>query len=214
MTSNSPSSSTQVAGALFIFAAPSGAGKTSLVNALLDATTGIEVSVSHTTRAPRPGEQDGTNYHFTDVETFQNMAAAGAFLEHARVFDNYYGTARANIEQRLAVGVDVILEIDWQGARQVREQFPDTVGVFILPPSRTVLEERLRNRGQDSDATIARRMRDAVQEMSHYMEFEYLVINDDFEAALDELRRIVLAHRLRTPAQAARHAALLDSLLV
>ena len=211
MSDSSPSAT--AAGTLFIFAAPSGAGKTSLVNALLEAMPGIEVSVSHTTRAPRPGEEDGVNYHFTDVETFLGMVAEGAFLEHAKVFDNYYGTARANLEQRLAAGVDVILEIDWQGARQVREQFPDCVGVFILPPSRQALEERLRNRGQDSDEIIARRMRDAQQEMSHYAEFDYLVINDEFDTALQELRSIVLARRLRTPVQAARHAELLASLL-
>jgi guanylate kinase len=202
-----------VAGTLYIFAAPSGAGKTSLVKALVDSTPGIEVSVSHTTRAPRPGEVDGVNYHFVDLPTFERMVAEGAFLEHARVFDNYYGTARASIEQRLAAGMDVILEIDWQGARQVREQFPDSVGVFILPPSKAVLEERLRGRGTDDEATIARRMRDAEREMSHYDEFDYLVINDDFDTALEDLRAIVRARRLRTPVQAARHQALLDSLL-
>ncbi len=202
-----------VPGTLYIFAAPSGAGKTSLVKALVDSTPGIEVSVSHTTRAPRPGEVDGVNYHFVDVPTFERMVAEGAFLEHARVFDNYYGSARASIEQRLATGVDVILEIDWQGARQVREQFPDSVGVFILPPSRAALEERLRGRGTDDEATIARRMRDAEREMSHYDEFDYLVINDDFDTALEDLRAIVRARRLRTPVQAVRHRALLDSLL-
>jgi len=202
-----------VPGTLYIFAAPSGAGKTSLVKALVDSTPGIEVSVSHTTRAPRPGEVDGVDYHFVDLPTFERMVAEGAFLEHARVFDNYYGTARASIEQRLATGVDVILEIDWQGARQVRERFPDSVGVFILPPSRAALEERLRGRGTDDEATIARRMRDAEREMSHYEEFDYLVINDDFDTALEDLRAIVRARRLRTPLQAARYRALLDSLL-
>lgn len=213
MNESSSSAPARAAGTLYVFAAPSGAGKTSLVHALLETTDGIEVSVSHTTRAPRPGEQDGVDYHFTDVETFQAMVAGGAFLEHAKVFDNYYGTARASLEQRLAAGVDVILEIDWQGARQVREQFPDCVGVFILPPSRDALEERLRNRGQDSDEVIARRMRDAQQEMVHYREFDYLVINDEFDAALQDLRSIVQARRLRTPVQAARHAELLADLL-
>lgn len=213
MSSKPIINSSPAMGTLFIFAAPSGAGKTSLVGALLDAMNGIEVSVSHTTRAPRQGEQDGVNYHFTDPVTFQKMVDRAEFLEYAQVFDNYYGTARANIEQRLAEGVDVILEIDWQGARQVREQFPESLGVFILPPSRTALEERLRNRGQDSDEIIARRMRDAEQEMSHYLEFDYLVINDVFETTLDELRSIVLSQRLRTPVQATRHPALLDALL-
>jgi len=200
-------------GSLYIFAAPSGAGKTSLVKALVETTANIEVSVSHTTRAPRPGEVDGVNYHFTDVAAFQAMVAQGAFLEHARVFDNYYGTARANIEQRLAAGVDVILEIDWQGARQVREQFPDSIGIFILPPSRQALEERLRGRGQDGDEVIARRMRDAESEISHYGEFDYLVINDDFATALVELAAIVTAQRLRTRVQAGRHQQMLQALL-
>jgi guanylate kinase len=200
-------------GSLYIFAAPSGAGKTSLVKALVETTADIEVSVSHTTRAPRPGEVDGVNYHFTDVAAFQAMVAQGAFLEHAQVFDNYYGTARANIEQRLAAGVDVILEIDWQGARQVREQFPDSIGIFILPPSRQALEERLRGRGQDGDEVIARRMRDAESEISHYGEFDYLVINDDFATALVELAAIVTAQRLRTRVQAGRHQQMLQALL-
>ena len=205
--------SNSVTGTLFIFSAPSGAGKTSLVKALLEAMDGIEVSVSHTTRPPRPGEVDGVDYHFVDVPTFEKMVAEGAFLEHARVFDNYYGTARASVEARLRAGVDVILEIDWQGARLVREQFPDAVGVFILPPSREALEARLRGRGQDSDEVIARRMRDAVREMSHYGEFDYLVFNDDFDVALGELQAIVTCQRLATPRQAARHADLLARLL-
>ncbi len=200
-------------GTLYIFSAPSGAGKTSLVKALLEAMGGIEVSVSHTTRPPRPGEVDGLDYHFVDVPTFEKMVAEGAFLEHARVFDNHYGTARSSVERRLQAGVDVILEIDWQGARLVREQFPDAVGVFILPPSRGALEARLRGRGQDSEEVIARRMRDAVREMSHYAEFDYLVINDDFATALDELQAIVTCHRLATPRQQAWHADLLDRLL-
>lgn len=207
MQSNSPQ------GTLYIFAAPSGAGKTSLVKALLDKSDGIEVSVSHTTRAPREGEVDGVNYHFTDVTAFNAMVNEGAFLEHAQVFDNLYGTARANIEDRLAAGVDVILEIDWQGARQVRQQFPDSLGVFILPPSRRALEDRLRGRGQDGDEVIARRMRDAESEMSHYAEFDYLVINDDFETALEELKAIITANRLRSPLQASRYGEMLNELL-
>ena len=200
-------------GTLYVFAAPSGAGKTSLVKALVDQSDGIEVSVSHTTRAPRPGEVDGVNYHFTDVATFNAMVNEGAFLEHAQVFDNFYGTAKANIEERLAAGVDVILEIDWQGARQVRQQFPDSLGVFILPPSRQALEDRLRGRGQDGDEVIARRMQDAVSEMSHYAEFDFLVINDDFDTALEELKAVITANRLRNPLQAARHGQMLDELL-
>ncbi len=207
MQSNSPQ------GTLYIFAAPSGAGKTSLVKALLDKSDGIEVSVSHTTRAPRQGEVDGVNYHFTDVSVFNTMVNEGAFLEHAQVFDNFYGTARANIEERLAAGVDVILEIDWQGARQVRQQFPDSLGVFILPPSRQALEDRLRGRGQDGDEVIARRMQDAESEMSHYAEFDYLVINDDFDTALEELEAIITANRLRSPLQASRHGEMLNELL-
>ena len=207
MQSNSPQ------GTLYIFAAPSGAGKTSLVKALLDKSDGIEVSVSHTTRAPREGEVDGVNYHFTDIAAFNVMVNEGAFLEHAQVFDNLYGTARANIEERLAAGVDVILEIDWQGARQVRQQFPDSLGVFILPPSRRALEDRLRGRGQDADEVIARRMRDAESEMSHYAEFDYLVINDDFETALEELKAIITANRLRSPLQASRYGEMLNELL-
>lgn len=207
MQSNSPQ------GTLYIFAAPSGAGKTSLVKALLDKSDGIEVSVSHTTRAPREGEVDGVNYHFTDVTAFNAMVNEGAFLEHAQVFDNLYGTARANIEDRLAAGVDVILEIDWQGARQVRQQFPDSLGVFILPPSRQALEDRLRGRGQDGDEIIARRMQDAESEMSHYAEFDYLVINDDFDTALEELKAIITANRLRSPLQTSRHGEILNELL-
>ena len=200
-------------GTLYVFAAPSGAGKTSLVKALVEQSDGIEVSVSHTTRAPRPGEVDGVNYHFTNVEAFNTMVNEGAFLEHAQVFDNFYGTAQANIEERLEAEVDVILEIDWQGARQVRQQFPDSLGVFILPPSRQALEDRLRGRGQDGDDVIARRMRDAVSEMSHFAEFDFLVINDDFDTALEELKAIITANRLRTPLQASRHGEMLNELL-
>ena len=200
-------------GTLYIFAAPSGAGKTSLVKALVDESAGIEVSVSHTTRAPRPGEVDGVNYHFVDVATFNAMVREEAFLEHAQVFDNFYGTARAKIERRLAAGMDVILEIDWQGARQVRQQFPDSLGVFILPPSRQALEDRLRQRGQDGDEIIARRMRDAESEMSHFAEFDFLVINDNFDTALEELKAIITANRLRTPLQASRLGEMLNELL-
>jgi guanylate kinase len=199
-------------GSLFVVSAPSGAGKTSLVRALLEADSGVQVSVSHTTRARRPGEEDGVHYHFVDRPSFERLVGEGAFLEHARVFDNHYGTSRADIEQRLARGRDVILEIDWQGARQVRERLPYAVSVFILPPSAEALEERLRGRGQDSDEIIARRLAEARAELSHYGEFDYLVVNDDFDTALAELRAIVAARRLRRTAQARRHAGLLAAL--
>lgn len=200
-------------GTLYIISAPSGAGKTSLVKALVESAPGIAVSVSHTTRAKRPGEQDGVHYHFIDPGLFQSMVAQGGFLEHAQVFDNYYGTARATLLARLQAGVDVILEIDWQGARQVRERMPGCVSIFILPPSRAALEQRLRARAQDSEETIARRMRDAVAEMSHYGEFDYLVVNDDFNTALEDLKAIFRAQRLRREAQAERLADELHELL-
>lgn len=200
-------------GTLYVIAAPSGAGKTSLVAALVESTPDIDVSVSHTTRPMRPGEQDGIHYHFTNVPTFEKMIEEGRFLEHARVFDNYYGTSMVNIQDELEAGRDVILEIDWQGAAQVRKHVPDSVGIFILPPSREALESRLRGRGQDTDEVIARRMRDAVNEMTHYAEFDYLVFNDEFEIALGDLQNIVLARRLRFAAQARRHAGALGELL-
>ncbi|MDH5408409.1 MAG: guanylate kinase [Gammaproteobacteria bacterium] len=200
-------------GTLYIIAAPSGAGKSSLVSALIESMNDISVSVSHTTRAMRPGEENGVHYHFTDIPTFEKMVAESAFLEHARVFDNYYGTSQAGIEAELAAGRDVILEIDWQGAEQVRKQMADTVGIFILPPSREALRERLQGRGQDSEEIIERRMRDAESEMSHYGEFDYLVINDDFDVALAELVAIIKARRLRQAAQSQRQAGLLSDLL-
>ncbi len=200
-------------GTLYIIAAPSGAGKTSLVKALLESVSGIEVSVSFTTRPCRPGEQDGVNYHFVDLQTFQRMIAAGEFLEHAEVFGNHYGTAKSNIIERLQQGVDVILEIDWQGARQVRQALPEAVGIFIIPPSREILEQRLRSRGQDSQEIIDRRMRDAVSEISHYNEFDYLVVNDEFEPALTELRAIILARRLRVEVQRVKLNELLTRLV-
>lgn len=202
------------AGTLYVVSAPSGAGKTSLVRALLESTGDrLALSISHTTRAPRPGEVDGRDYHFVSMETFRRMVEEGAFLEHAQVFDNAYGTARAGVEAQLAQGRDVILEIDWQGARQVRRALPESVGIFILPPSRAALEERLRARGQDDEAVIARRMRDAVNEMSHYGEYDYLVINEVFGTAHDELAAIIRSRRLRLPDQQQRHAGLLAALL-
>jgi guanylate kinase len=200
-------------GNLYIISAPSGAGKTSLVKALIERLSDVSVSVSHTTRKPRPGEVDGVNYHFTDVERFMRMIAESAFLEHARVFDNFYGTSRAGVEAQLADGKDVILEIDWQGARQVRAAYPAAIGIMILPPSRSALESRLQGRGQDPDEVIARRMRDAVSEMSHHGEFEYLVFNDNFDVALDDLAAIFRAGRLKAPAQRDAHAALISDLL-
>ena len=201
-------------GDLYVISAPSGAGKTSLVAALDAAEPGLHVSVSHTTRPPRANETDGVDYHFVDEAAFTAMIDAGAFLEHAQVFDRRYGTARESVSGFLDAGDDVVLEIDWQGARQVRAQRPDCIGIFILPPSRESLAARLSGRGQDSEEVIARRMRDAVDEMSHYTEFDYLVVNDDFETALGDLRSIVHARRLLRQRQGAVHAHLLDSLLV
>ena len=206
-------STAPVAGTLYIVSAPSGAGKTSLVRALLESLPGITVSVSYTTRPMRPGERDGVDYHFVDRERFQAMIEADEFLEYAEVFGNFYGTARATVDEALAQGEDVLLEIDWQGARQVRRRSADCVGIFILPPSRAVLEQRLRLRGQDDEAVIARRMSEAVSEMSHYEEYDYLVINDDFQVALADFQAIIHARRLRTVVQAPRHRDLLRALL-
>ncbi len=202
-----------VRGQLYIVAAPSGAGKTSLVRALLDITPGVALSVSHTTRPARPGELEGVHYHFVDVPGFEALVAAGGFLEHARVFDNYYGTSRGAVERQLAAGLDVILEIDWQGAQQVRAAFPKVRGVFIVPPSIDALRARLIARGQDDDAVIERRMRDARIELAHWEEFDYLVVNDDFDAALSGLRAIFVGARLERARQAARHGALIAALL-
>jgi guanylate kinase len=200
-------------GRLYIVSAPSGAGKTSLVAALLRADPAVEVSVSHTTRAPRPGETDGINYHFIDVPEFERLITEGAFLEHARVFDNFYGTSHVWIESRLALGQDVILEIDWQGAQQVRKLVPEVLSIFIIPPSKEALRTRLTARGQDDEAVIARRMADAASESSRYAEYDYLIINDDFEHALSDLKAIFRAQRLETLQQANRHANLLTDLL-
>ncbi|MCX2778614.1 guanylate kinase [Microbulbifer thermotolerans] len=200
-------------GTLFTVSAPSGAGKTSLVKALVDSDNQVTVSVSHTTRPMRPGERDGVNYHFVDRDAFVEMLNRNAFLEHAQVFDNFYGTSREWVEQTLASGRDVILEIDWQGAAQVRRLLPDTVGIFILPPSQQALRERLTGRGQDEQSVIEKRMAQAIDEMSHYVEADYLVINDNFDEALRELRAIVTAQRSRLQCQQQRHGALLEALL-
>ncbi len=200
-------------GTLYIISAPSGAGKTSLVKALVDTMPGLAISVSHTTRPRRDGEVDGVDYHFVDGERFRAMVAAGDFLEHAQVFGNAYGTARSSVEAELQAGTDVILEIDWQGAQQVRAAMPDAVSIFILPPSRDELERRLRARGKDTEEVIARRLREAQGEMSHYHEYDYLVVNDAFGHALEELVAVVRARRLRINAQQERLGATLRDLL-
>jgi guanylate kinase len=176
---------------LYVISAPSGGGKTSLVNALLERDKRVALSVSHTTRPPRPGEVDGVHYYFVDDAAFEELASRGAFLEHARVFDYRYGTGREAVEQQLADGYDVLLDIDWQGARQIRDTFPAARTVFILPPSLDVLRERLIGRGQDSEAVISRRMESARAEISHAVEFDFLIINDDFAAALSDLQAII-----------------------
>src|SRR6478735_7905600 len=200
-------------GQLFIVAAPSGAGKSSLVNAVLARTQGICLSISYTSRAARPGERHAQHYHFVGKDEFEAMVAAGDFYEHALVHGDYKGTARQSVEPQLAAGKDVLLEIDWQGARQVREKMPDCVSVFILPPSIDTLQQRMRNRGQDSEAVIAKRLAAAREEMSHYGEFDYVIVNEHFDAAAAELRAIFVAQRLRRPAQDQRHAALIRVLL-
>jgi guanylate kinase len=202
-----------VAGTLFVVAAPSGAGKSSLVNAVLAREPGIALSISFTSRAPRPGERHAQHYHFVDKPEFERMIAAGDFFEHALVHGDYKGTAKQSVMPQLASGKDVLLEIDWQGARQVREKVPDSVSVFILPPSRDALQTRMRNRGQDSEETIARRLAAAREEMSHHDEFDYVIVNEHFDAAAAELRAIFVAHRLRRPLQARRHARLIGELL-
>jgi len=205
--------SDQKTACLFTISAPSGAGKTSLVRALLEKrAASVAVCVSHTTRPMRPGDVDGSDYHFVSREDFDRMVENGEFLEHARVFDNLYGTALASAQGLLASGKHVILEIDWQGARQVKTKLADTVGIFILPPSREVLEQRLRDRGTDDEDTIERRMRDADREMSHYNDAEYLVVNDGFEQALDDLDAIVHAQGLTLVRQKLKHRALIESI--
>ena len=199
-----------MAGDLFVVVAPSGAGKTSLVNRLLEAERGIRLSVSHTTRAPREGEVDGREYHFVARAAFEAMIAAGDFLEHANVYGNYYGTSRRWIEDQLAGEHDVLLEIDWQGARQVRKLFPRMVGIFILPPSLAELRRRLTDRGKDSPEVIERRMASAREEISHVLEFEYIIVNEQFDVALADLQAVVRAARLSRERRAARLARLID----
>ena len=200
-------------GTLYIVSAPSGAGKTSLVKALIDTMAQVRVSVSHTTRAMRPGEVDGVNYHFTAREDFVEMLKQGDFLEHAEVFGNLYGTSHSWVKQTLAKGYDLILEIDWQGAQQVRKLVPDAKSIFILPPTHKDLRQRLHNRGQDADDVIDLRMQQAIAEMIHYVEYDYIVINDQFATALDDLKAIFRANQLRLESQQKRHTQLLCDLL-
>jgi len=202
-------------GTLYIVSAPSGAGKSSLINALLaeERDWTVQVSVSHTTRSPRVGENNGEHYHFVDVATFKQLIEEQAFFEWAEVFGNYYGTSRVTIEQALSKGIDIFLDIDWQGARQVREMMPQAKGIFILPPSRTELESRLNKRGQDSKEIIAKRMQEAQSEMSHYDEYDYLIINDNFEQATKEFSAIVTAMRNARDKQVSKYKNIIDDLL-
>lgn len=200
-------------GNLYIISAPSGAGKTSLVGKLLDRDLLVRVSISTTTRSIRPGEEHGVNYFFVSEAEFKTQVSSGEFLEYAQVFDNFYGTTKASVDQQLAAGQDVILEIDWQGAQQVRKLYPDAYSIFIMPPSIEELDRRLNGRGTDSADIIARRMQDAVSEMMHYPEFDYVVINDDFDAALHQLHAIFVANRLKLDQQQARHGVLFDTLI-
>ncbi|OUS10956.1 guanylate kinase [Gammaproteobacteria bacterium 54_18_T64] len=201
-------------GTLYTISAPSGAGKTSLVAALLEKRANLRVSISHTTRPMRPGEADGVNYHFVKKELFQEMLGRQAFLEHAEVFDNNYGTSRQWVDDTLASGCDVILEIDWQGAAQIHQQLPDTVSIFVLPPSKDTLLERLTQRGQDGPEVIAQRIAEAEAEMSHFAAADFLIINDDFATALDELALIASSAKLLRKRQQSRHQALLKELLL
>lgn len=200
-------------GNLYIISAPSGAGKTSLVKKLISTVENLIVSVSHTTRQSREGEIHGKDYFFVSVDDFRAMQQNNAFLEYAQVFDNFYGTAQKTIEANLAQGDDVILEIDWQGAQQVRKLMPQSYSIFILPPSTEILRERLEGRGKDSVEIINRRMQDAVAEMSHYREFDYLVVNDDFNTALNQLESIIIANRLQQLSQAIKLKTLIHDLL-
>jgi guanylate kinase len=195
-----------MSGSLFIVSAPSGAGKTTLVRMLLEQDPAVQLSVSHTTRAPRTGEVDGRDYHFVDVPAFLAMRGRGDFVESAEVHGNYYGTSRVWLEQRVASGQDVVLEIDWQGAGQVRRLFPGAVEIFVMPPSMSELERRLRDRGKDSDAVIRQRLANAAAEIEHVHEFDYVIINKELQTALEDLVAVVRAARLRYPVQRARHA--------
>lgn len=200
-------------GNLYIVAAPSGGGKTSLVRNLVETLDGIEVSISHTTRAKRPGEKEAKDYFFVSEEEFIGMVNENVFIEHARVFNYLYGTSVKQITRRLEHGIDVVLDIDWQGAEQIRRTYPDAVSIFIVPPSLDVLEQRLMQRGQDKDHVISDRMKKATDEMSHYPEFDYLIVNDNFDKAALELQSIVIANRLKIERQVNKQAKLLSILL-
>jgi guanylate kinase len=200
-------------GNLFVISSPSGAGKSSLISALLKQHNDMQVSVSHTTRAPRPGEEHGVHYHFTDVDAFKQLISENGFFEWAEVFGNFYGTSKQAITEQLEQGIDVFLDIDWQGAQQMRKLVDNIVTLFILPPSKAELEDRLNKRGQDSKEVIAKRMDKAQSEMSHYDEYDFVLINDDFEQTLQQLETVVLAHRARTENQQIKHQSLLNDLL-
>lgn len=200
-------------GTLYVVSAPSGAGKTSLLKRVIPELDKVQTSVSHTTRDKREGEKDGIDYHFTNIDEFKALIANNAFFEYAEVFGNFYGTSKASINEQLMSGIDVILEIDWQGARQIRQQIPESRSIFILPPSRKALRERLNFRGQDDESVIDKRMLAAESEMSHYNEYDYLVINDDFEQAIVELKSILVAERQKLSRQEKKYAHLLSNLL-
>jgi guanylate kinase len=204
---------TTATGILFVVAAPSGGGKTSLTRALLERDRGIRLSVSYTTRPPRPGEREGVDYHFVSSQQFMALRDGGEFLEHAHVHGNWYATSASWLRKEIDAGQDVLLEIDWQGAAQVRRLIPSSIHVFILPPSLALLEERLRRRGQDDEATIARRLEAARDEIRHCAEFNYVIINQDFATAVDDLGAIVRASRLRAARQCVRHGALIAQLI-
>jgi guanylate kinase len=198
------------AGVLYVVSAPSGAGKTSLVKALLKSDPAIRLSISYTTRPPRPGESDGRDYHFVDRAQFEKMLSEGEFLEHAEVYGNFYGTSKGSITRDLNAGRDILLEIDWQGAAQVKQHFPQSVSIFILPPSFNALRSRLTGRGQDSAEIIERRLAAAAHDVAHAEAFDYIIVNDDFDHALQDLVAITRSIRLQTPRQQERHAALFD----
>jgi guanylate kinase len=200
-------------GQLFIVAAPSGGGKTSLVNQLMMTLPLIELSISHTTRPARPKEKNGKDYFFVDKAEFEEMVKCHAFLEHAKVFDNYYGTSKQQIEERLLQGIDIVLDIDWQGAQQIRQIMPNAISIFLLPPSLETLRERLQNRQQDNLEIIEKRMQQARSELKHFDEFDYLIVNKEFELALEQLKAIVIAERLKKDIQMQRERKLLSFLL-
>lgn len=203
----------KIPGTLYIISAPSGGGKTSLVNALLESVSNLEVSISYTTRAPRPGEKEGVDYHFVDEAQFKQLKKEQAFLEYATVFGHYYGTSVAWVTKKIEAGIDIILEIDWQGAQQIREKMPESIGIFIIPPSWETLEKRLQLRAQDEEPVIKKRMADAKAELEHFDEYDYLILNDNFSNALADLNAILRVRRLRSSIQKRELAPLLEDLL-